>query len=139
MGTTQHARKRLIDKHGEAAVLELEAAFGVEPPRWKEFDPLDWQAWMGAEKFENDDEPLIAYVKVEGRDATLILDSRGVYLWMEDDTEGNASENRNDAWAVRFAATLKAEYTFDELEHAGFAIDRPNSEQSLGGLSEREG
>lgn len=97
---------------------------------YKPFSPSDWFGFAGAERFEDDGEPLLGELSVDGHDALVIVDKNGVHLsWevpVEEEEDGTQHEEMimheaewDAAHASRAVARLERVTTSDQLRILG--------------------
>lgn len=95
---------------------------------FKQFDGGDWDAFAGAEKFEDGGEPLVCYeLKVDDLDAATILDANGIAIQvLTPDGEDVAYFYLDGTEAARWIALLgpSIALTTTELLDAGFREER---------------
>ena len=97
-----------------------------EPAIWREFTEADWEAFCGASAFDDGRAPLIADVRVDGRDAQAILAGDGLYVtwWLENPSQGimDGTARFPKETAARAAVRLTTEMTTDALRALGATI-----------------
>lgn len=108
----------------------------MDTPGFAPFEASDWDAFAGAETFEDGSLPLIDwYLKVDGLHAVAIIDGNGFYMGVTSPDGDVVAEVRvgNDPIAgtflprvARFIATLKSDYTTGELIDMGLEPQRGN-------------
>lgn len=90
---------------------------------WREFDEVDWFGLAGAESFPGGEEPLVAYIRVDGLETEAVLDARGIGLMSmtpDGETVGYFNLANGAPYLARFATTLRADYEMGDLIDMGF-------------------
>lgn len=98
---------------------------------YRPFSPSDWFGFAGAERFEDNGEPLLGELSVDGHDALVIVDKNGVHVsWevqAEEDGETHEESVVHEAeWAPshasRAVARLERVTTSDQLRMLGAKV-----------------
>jgi hypothetical protein len=92
------------------------------PVAWREFTEIDWGAYAGAVRFSDGRDPMIATIRVDGREADAVLHGDGLHIgwWMADETDRLA--RIPPQFAARAAVRLTTEMTADGLRGLGATI-----------------
>lgn len=81
------------------------------------FTTHDWNAYSGAEPFDDGSDPLISHdaLVIDGHDAVIVLDDNGLHIeWTVDDNLFSACVNACDD--ARALALLRPRMTYAEIE-----------------------